>query len=73
MVKRLSEMYKLQQAVEVLLHDPAGERWTPGTVVNHDFPGVWVRTDEGGLWFVTNRGRIRAAMGTDESPEKGSR
>lgn len=68
MVKRLSELYRMQQGVEILLQYAAGERWTAGTIVSFDFPGLWVRTAEGRLWFVTNGRRIRPARGNEEAP-----
>ena len=33
--------------------------WTPGVVVRHDHPGVWVRIPGGSEWFVTSGKRIR--------------
>ncbi len=58
MVKRLVELYRPGDRVEIKLAD---EEWTPGKVVRHDPPGLWVATTASGLWFVTNGRRIRAA------------
>ncbi len=57
MAERLTEMYAVGTAVEILL-DGA---WTLGVVVRHDSPAVWVQTADGRAWFVTNRQRIKVA------------
>lgn len=64
MVKRLSERFRVGDAVEVYLRTVDGERWTAGTVEGFSFPGVWVRTEDGGRWFVTNSRRIRRREGS---------
>ncbi len=59
MAERLTVLYAVGTAVEILLNDI----WTPGVVIRHENPAVWVQTADGRAWFVTNRQRIRA---TDE-------
>ncbi|GIK55134.1 MAG: hypothetical protein BroJett015_07970 [Chloroflexota bacterium] len=59
MVERLTEVYAVGTAVEILLDDA----WLAGVVVRHESPAVWVQTADGRAWFVTNRQRIRMAGG----------
>jgi hypothetical protein len=59
MSARLIEIYKLDDRVEVLFADEAGDTWRPGVVRGLDHPGVWVQTEDRRLWFVTNGRRIR--------------
>lgn len=66
MVKRLSERFAEQEAVEIFLKTVRGERWTPATIEAFAFPGVWVRTEDGKRWFVTNSRRIRSVDGPNE-------
>lgn len=62
MAKRLTDLYKPGDQVEILLGAGSTDAyWQSGTVLARDFPGVWVETDAGGRWFVTNRRRIRPA------------
>ena len=56
MAKRLTEMYPVQEPVEILMGE---ETWIPGVVAKHEHPAVWVITIDGRYWFVTNRQRIR--------------
>lgn len=56
MSRRLVDAYPAGTAVEIALAD---DSWVAGVVVQHAFPGVWVRTADGGAWFVTNARRIR--------------
>lgn len=55
MAERLTKMYAVGTAVEILLDGV----WLPGVVVRHESPAVWVQTADGRAWFVTNRQRIR--------------
>ncbi|MCL4265631.1 MAG: hypothetical protein KJ069_20635 [Anaerolineae bacterium] len=56
MAERLTEMYAVGTAVEILLDGV----WLPGVVIRHESPAVWVQAADGRAWFVTNRQRIRA-------------
>ncbi len=64
MAKRLVELYREGQDVEIRLADGG---WYTGRVVRLDHPGVWVRLDDGSQWFVTNGRNIRAAAGPTRS------
>lgn len=66
MVRRLSEKFAEQEAVEIFLKTVDSERWTPGVIETLAFPGVWVRTEDGKRWFVTNGRRIRSVDGPNE-------
>ncbi|MFZ0544446.1 MAG: hypothetical protein WAM60_03355 [Candidatus Promineifilaceae bacterium] len=59
MKKRLVEMFKLNDRVEIYLRTTHGDDWQPGRVIQLDHPGVWVEIDGGSHWFVTNRQKIR--------------
>jgi hypothetical protein len=61
MKKRLVEMYRVNDRVEIYLKSAGGERWYSGRIIQHDNPGVWVEIGGGSHWFVTNRQRIRKA------------
>lgn len=67
MAERLTEMFAVGTAVEILLDGI----WAPGVVVRHDNPAVWVQTADGRAWFVTNRQRIRIT-GSARHGAKGS-
>jgi hypothetical protein len=56
MAKRLSELYRREDLVEVKFGE---EFWVPARVIGFQHPGVWVSTDGGMPWFVTNGRRIR--------------
>ena len=58
--RRLADEFAVGSSVEVALEDRCGVgRWTPGAIVRHAHPGVWVRTPDGLEWFVTSAKRIR--------------
>jgi hypothetical protein len=61
MARRLIEIYRIGDSVEVLCHDEDGDEWRLARVVALQHPGVWVLTEDRRLLFVTNGKRIRAA------------
>ena len=57
---RLVDTFPVGSPVMVAFEDRCGlPAWTPGVVVRHDHPGVWVRIPGGSEWFVTSGKRIR--------------
>ena len=60
MPPRLTEQYRIGDAVVVYLAGDFGEEWQPGVVMLLQHPGVWVQTGhDRRLWYVTNGRRIR--------------
>jgi hypothetical protein len=57
--RRLGEIYRVADRVEILFSDESGEEWRPAEIVAFQHPGLWARTLDGQIWFVTNGRHIR--------------
>jgi hypothetical protein len=68
--QRLVEVYRINDAVEILQQDEDDNVWRPARVVGLQHPGVWALTDDRRLWFVTNGKRIRPQVPSPFSCEE---
>jgi hypothetical protein len=57
--RRLAEIYRPGEWVEIFFSDETGEEWRPAEVIDLQPPGLWARTGDGQVWFVTNGRHIR--------------
>lgn len=59
MVKRLVEVYRIGDMVEVFFQNEEDDEWRPAHIVAFQHPGVWAQTADRRIWYVTNSKRIR--------------
>ncbi len=59
MVKRLVEVYRIGDPVEIFFQNEEGDEWRPARIVALQPPGVWAQTEDRRVWYVTNGKRIR--------------
>ncbi len=59
MARRLVDVYRPGDRVEVFFSDETSEEWRPAEIVALQHPGVWARTSDGKVWFVTNGRHVR--------------
>jgi len=64
MAKRLSEVYKVKDMVEIQFGE---DLWLVGRVAGFQHPGLWVTTADGASWYVTNGRRIRKKAGDGDA------
>jgi hypothetical protein len=57
--RRLAEIYRPRDRVQIFFSDETGEEWRPAEIVAVQHPGLWARTADGSIWFVTNGRHIR--------------
>ncbi len=59
MVKRLVEVYRIGDTVEIFFQNEEDDEWRPAHIVALQHPGVWAQTADRRIWYVTNSKRIR--------------